>query len=393
MIAWMWASMAFGADLVVLADEVRPVDGPVISQGAVLVRDGKIAAVGGQSDVDVPEGAVVLRGAVVTPGLVDGLTAAGLTGPYNQPQDQDHDEPGLPVAAALRAVDAYAPWDPLVDWLREHGVTTIASGPSPGSPVGGRTVVTSTAPGGGVRVADGMLVLTLGEAAKELEGSHSRMGSAAEIRQAFALAAEYRARRALPLADRAPVDLALEPLAEALAGERRVVVFARRADDLLTALRLREDLGLDVVLAGATEAYLVRDAIAAAGVPVLVGPPMARAWSSSGEAHNGTFENAALLAAVGVPIGFGTGYEAYVPKVRVVLFEAAIAAANGLGPERALRAATLGGAEILGIADRTGSLTVGKDADLVVFDGDPFEYATHVCTVIVGGQVLEETCR
>jgi imidazolonepropionase-like amidohydrolase len=394
-LTWLWASLAAAADLVVVGDTVLPVSGPAIERGAVLVREGKIAAVGpSEALLEANPEATVVRGAVVTPGLIDGLSVAGLTGPHNESADQDHLEPGLPVAAALRAVDAFSPWDPLVGWLRQHGVTTVNSGPSPGAPVGARTVVATTAArSDSVVVADGMLVVTLGEPAKALAGSRTRMGAAAEVRQALAEAAEYRQRRALPLADRAPVDLALEPLAEALDGKRRVVVLARRADDLLSALRLGEDFGLDLVLAGATEAYLVRDEILASGVPVLVGPTMARAWPSRGEAHNGTFENAALLDAHGVRIGLTSGYESYVPKVRVVLFEAAIAAANGLGPERALRAATLGTAEILGLAARKGSLEVGKDADLVVFDGDPFEYASHVCAVVIGGDVVEETCR
>lgn len=392
----LWLGVALAADLVVEGERVLPVSGPAIEGGAVLIRDGRIARVGPRDEVidGLAADVRVVRGAVVTPGLVDGLSVAGLTGPQNAAVDQDHLEPDLPIAAGLRAVDAYSPWDPLVSWLRQHGVTTMQTGPSPGSPVGARTAVVSTAGrSDAVIVADGMLVVTLGEPAKAVAGSRTRMGAAAEIRQAFAAAREYQARRALPLADRAAVDLALEPLAEALDRRRRVVAVARRADDLLTALRIGEEFGLDLVLAGATEAYLVRDEILAAEVPVLVGPTMARAWSSVGEGHNGTFENAALLDRHGIPIGLTSGYEPYVPKVRVLLYEAAIAAANGLGAERALRAATLGGAEVLGLGGRKGSLEVGKDGDVAVFDGDPFEYASHVCAVIIGGEVVEETCR
>jgi imidazolonepropionase-like amidohydrolase len=219
------------------------------------------------------------------------------------------------------------------------------------------------------------------------------MGGVAEVRQALAEAREYRERRKLPLADRAPVDLGLDALVDALERRRRVVIVARRADDILTALRIREEFGLDAVIAGATEGYLVRDAIRAAAVPVLVGPVMARTWSELGEGREGSFENAALLDQAGIEIGLMTGYEGYVPKVRVVLFEAAVAAANGLGADRALRAATLGTAHILGIDARKGSLEVGKDADLAVFDGDPFEYASHVCAVVIGGAVASSACR
>jgi imidazolonepropionase-like amidohydrolase len=120
---------------------------------------------------------------------------------------------------------------------------------------------------------------------------------------------------------------------------------------------------------------------------------LARQWSSLGETHDGTFENTALLVQAGIRVGMMTGYEAYVPKVRVVGWEAAIAATNGLGFDGALAAATLENARILGVDTHKGSLEVGKDADLAVFDGDPFEYRSHVCAVLIGGEVVSDQCR
>ena len=105
------------------------------------------------------------------------------------------------------------------------------------------------------------------------------------------------------------------------------------------------------------------------------------------QTENASLENAALLADAGVPIAFTSGFEGYVPKNRVILFEAAVAAANGLGAERTLRALTIDAAKILGIADRVGSLEAGKDADVVLFDGDPFEYTSHVEAVLVNGEL------
>ena len=131
---------------------------------------------------------------------------------------------------------------------------------------------------------------------------------------------------------------------------------------------------------------MLLDEIRAAGVPVLLHPPMSRV-------RNGSFETAGRLAAAGIPFAVQTGFEDYVPKTRVLLWEAAIAAANGLGRERALEAVTLGAARILGISGRVGSIDVGKDADLVLFDGDPFEYTTHVCGVVIESDVLSRECR
>ena len=109
--------------------------------------------------------------------------------------------------------------------------------------------------------------------------------------------------------------------------------------------------------------------------------------------RNGSFETAARLADAGIPFAIQTGFEGYVPKTRVLLWEAAIAAANGLGRGRALEAVTLGAARILGVDDRVGSIEVGKDADLALFDGDPFEYTTHVCGVVIESEVLSRECR
>ena len=175
-----------------------------------------------------------------------------------------------------------------------------------------------------------------------------------------------------------------------LSGEVAAIVAAHRAHDILTALRLAEEFDLRMILSGGAEAYLVTDELRAAEVPVILHPTMARA---GGETQNATFETAALLRDAGVPVAIQSGYEAYVPKTRVVLFEAAVAAANGLGKDDALHAVTLAPAQILGISDRVGSIAEGKDADLVLYDGDPFEYTSHVCTVIIDGEIAVGECH
>lgn len=384
--------------LLLKAAQVHTVSGGVIEDGAVLVEDGRISAVGPADTIAAPAGAVVLEGAVLTPGLIDAWATAGLTGPNNNDGDQDHAERLAPVQPELRALDGYNPHDPLVAWIRGFGVTTINTGPSPGQPVSGRTLLTRTAAQPVSQVAideDALVVFSLGEGPKWRfgdAGAGSRMGSAAIVRQTLAEAREYAQRRLLRGADRAPVDLGMDALVELLNGQRQALFYAHRADDLLTAIRIAEEFGIQIALAGAAEGWLVRDQIAAAGVPVLVGPVMSRSWRA-GEQRNSNFENAALLHEVGVPVAFMSGYEGYVPKVRVVLWEAAIAAANRLGPEQTLAALTLTPAQILGIDDQVGSIEAGKVADLVLFDGDPFEYSSHACVVVLAGAVVSDTCQ
>jgi imidazolonepropionase-like amidohydrolase len=390
------AGLALAAPPILLkADAVHTVSGEVIEDGAVLVVDGRIEAVGPAAEVTAPAGAKVFEDKVLVPGMIDTWTTAGLTGPMNHDEDQDHAESRAPVQPELRALDAYHPHDALVAWIRGFGVTTINTGPSPGQPVSGRTLLRSTAPGAAPLEPDAFVLFTLGERPKGRfggDGASSRMGSAALVRQALSDARDYQARRKLRGADQAPRDLGMDALVDLLEGRRRALVHAHRAHDLQTALRIADEFGIDIVLAGAAEGWLIADELAAAGVPVLVGPVMARSWRA-GEQRNSNFENAARLADAGVPVAFMGGYEGYVPKVRVVLWEAAIAGANGLGPERTLRALTLGAAEILGVDDRTGSIDVGKAADLVLYDGDPLEYATHACVVLAGGEVVSQTCR
>jgi imidazolonepropionase-like amidohydrolase len=181
------------------------------------------------------------------------------------------------------------------------------------------------------------------------------------------------------------LDMKLAALAGVVSGKTPAIFNVYRADDIDTAIRIGTEFHLKYMLASVTEGYLIRDKIRQAGVPCLVGAIMQPFENL--QTSNATYENAALLQQAGIPIAIMTGYVGYVPKSRVLLFETAIAAANGLGTEPALRAITISAAKILGIDDRTGSLAKGKDADIVVFDGDPFEYTSHVQQVLVQGEV------
>ena len=166
-----------------------------------------------------------------------------------------------------------------------------------------------------------------------------------------------------------------------------MIFAAHRADDLETGLRLAKEFDLTARLDLATEGYLMADVIAEAEVPVVVHPTMQRAGSSM-ETFNSHLCNAAVLADHKIPLAIGTGFEGYVPKTRVLRYEAAMAMVNGLGRERALAAITLDAARILGVDDRVGSIEPGKVADLVLYDGDPFEHATHVTYTIQDGRVV-----
>lgn len=374
-----------------------------IQNGVVLINDGKIVAVGATSEVKVPADYERLRARVVTPGLIDTKSAVGLSGLYNVDADQDQDEATNPNTAEMRALDGFNPRDPLLAYVRSMGVTTAQVAPGEINPIAGQAGIFKLAGENPEKMAMrpvSAMVFNLGETPKEFYGEQkkapsTRMGTAALIRQALLEAQQYAEKwQKWESAEekneekRPKRDLKLEALARVAKGEVPAIFVAHRADDIMTALRLGEEFRLKLILSQATEGYLVREHIAKAKVPVLVGPTLERPGSM--ETMNATLENAALLAEVGVPIAFTAGFENYVPKNRVLLFEAAIAAVNGLGFDRALQAATIDAAKVLGIADRVGSLEPGKDGDLVLFDGNPFEYTTHVEGVIIEGEIQEK---
>jgi imidazolonepropionase-like amidohydrolase len=387
------ASAALAGDVAVRGETVHTMAGPPIADGVVVVRGGKIERVGPASSVAIPAGLRVLRAKVVTPGLVDAHTVVGLAGYLNQAHDQDQVERSSPVQPELRAIDAYDPEERLVEWVRRFGVTTLHTGHGPGALVSGQTMIVKTR-GATVDAATvvpaAMVAATLADSARGADGKSpgNRAKMVAMLRAELVAAQEYAKKKQAAEKDKEPArSLKLEMLERVVKGEMPLLVTAHRARDILSALRVAQEFGLRLVLDGGAEAYLVKDEIKRAGVPVIVHPAMARA---DGETENLGMETAARLKAAGIPIALQSGYEGYVPKTRVLLFEAAMAAANGLGGEGALAAATIDAARILGIPHRVGSLEEGKDGDLALYDGDPFEYTTHCVGVVIDGEVVRE---
>jgi imidazolonepropionase-like amidohydrolase len=379
--------------LAIYGDTVYTMAGPPIEKGVVLIDKGRITLVGSALDIPVPPAARVLRAAVVTPGLVDAHTAVGLTGYLNQDQDQDQLDKGEPIQPELRAIDSYNPRERLVAWLRGFGFTTLHTGHAPGALVSGQTMVVKTA-GDSVDAAAilpvAMVAVTLGDDARPGDDKRSpgtRSKAVAMLRGELVKTQDYLRKQDFADAEKRPDrDLRREVFADVLRGKLPLLVTVNRATDIDAALRIAAEFGIRIVLDSAAEAYLVADRIKAAGVPVIVHPTMRR--GGMGETENISFETAATLRAKGIPIALQSGYEGYVPKTRVALFEAAVAAANGLSTDEALAAITVDAATILGVADRVGALKPGLDGDVALFDGDPFEYTTHCVGVVVGGEVV-----
>ena len=383
---------ATAQDLAVRGRIVHTVAGDPIQDGVVVVQGGKITAVGPAAEVQVPEGLEVLEAAVVTPGLIDAHSVVGLAGWLNYDHDQDQLEESGAMQPELRAIDAYNPREPLIEWIRSFGVTTIHTGHAPGKVISGQTLIAKTR---GETVAESVIVpfaaiaATLGEGAVEsgdVPGNRSK--AVAILRQELIEARAYAAKSEDE--DGPARNLRHEALAALLRGDVPLMVSVQRTHDVVSALRIAEEFGIRLWLDGVAEAQDLVEEIAASGFPVLLHPPMQR---SVGERKNLSLETPAKLRDAGIPFALQSGYESYVPKTRVVLFEAAIAAAYGLGFEDALSSITLDAARILGIDERVGSLEVGKDGDLALYDGDPFEYTSHCIGVVIEGEVVSDTPR
>lgn len=437
--------------IAVRGETVYTMAGQPITDGVVLIRNGKIERVGAARDVQIPADFRTITARVVMPGLIDAHTVVGLAGYLNQPHDQDQLERSAAMQPELRAVDAYNAREELVVWLRQHGITTIHTGHGPGSLISGGTMIAKTigdTADEAMIISDAMIAVTLGPDAYAQGGRApgTRAKEVALLRQELLRAQEFVAKGARGTTPGAtstgntaaspdpatvprqpneqigargttdtttPVgrpteetntgaggaqtggsetarDLRRDAMVRVIRRDTPLLITANRAQDIVSAIRLAREFNIRIVLDGAAEGYLVVEEIKRSGFPVIVHPTMYRA---AGENENLSLETPATLRRAGIPVALQSGYESYVPKTRVVLFEAALAAANGLTQQEALGLVTIDAARLLGIANRVGTLEAGKDADIAMFDGDPLEYTSHVVGVIINGQVVSEERR
>lgn len=384
--------LAFGfsaeAQIAVKGETVYTMKGNPITNGVVLIKNGKIENVGTASSVKIPSNYKVYEAKVVTPGLIDAHSVVGLAGHLNISADQDQLETSNPIQPELRAIDAYNAREPLVEYLRDLGITTVHTGHGQGALISGQTMIvktTGTTVDANMIEPAKMLAFTLG---KNLSRSFSKPGTRSKgiamLRQELVKAQAYLEKRN---GDKDySKDLGMEALADLLEGKLTALVTVHRAHDIQATIRLQKEFGFPMVLDGVAEAYMVMDEIKEGGYPVFVHASMIR---PGGDAKNASMETAGKLYKAGIPVAFQSGFEGYVPKTRVVLFEAGVAAANGLGKDNALKMLTIDAAKILGIDKRVGSLEKGKDADIAMFNGDPLEYLTQVTGVIINGEKVK----
>ncbi|HNT76113.1 MAG TPA: amidohydrolase [Anaerolineae bacterium] len=383
--------------------------------GTVLIDDGRIAAVG--ADVTLPPDAEVYdaTGKVIMPGLIDPHCHVGIFHNGVSSRESDGNEMTDPVTPHLRALDALHPEDAFQD-LVEAGVTTVLTGPGSANVIGGQWICVKTAPKATVEqmilLEPAGMKMALGENPKRVYGDmqkkmpSTRMGNAAVLRTALVEAqnymakwqayeedlADYQAKVAAGETAKRPTpperNLKLEALSKVLPTADRgpalkCRIHAHRADDILTAIRIAEEFGLDISIEHATEGYKIADILAEKGIPVTAGPIIFSALKY--ELKDMTPKNPGLMSKAGVKVAIQTDE---MGAVKYLALNAALAVREGMSEEDALKAITITAAEIIGVEQRIGSLEPGKDADVVVFSGHPFDYRTVPELVLVDGEVV-----
>jgi imidazolonepropionase-like amidohydrolase len=381
--------------LAIINAEIHTVAQKEPIQGGILVADGKIADIG---DITIPDDADVIdaAGARVYPGFIDSHTHLGVSEEGLGWEGRDYNEMTEPVTAHLRALDAINPEEDGFREAVEAGITTVMSTPGSANILGGSTVVLKT--GGGLlhqRVLreNAGIKAALGENPKRIYSSQkkmpsTRMASAALLREALVAAGNYmdKIERAGGDSEKLPPrDLKLEALIPVLKKEIPIRMHAHRADDIATALRIAREFDIDLTLEHASEAHLIADKVAATGFPATVGPSLGNPGKV--ETQNKTLETVKVLSEAGMTVALTTDHPV-LSIYELLHAAAAVVRETGMDDYDVLRCITINAAKILGVEDRVGSIEKGKDADLVIVDGHPFDYLSQVLYTIIDGQVV-----
>jgi len=372
---------------------IKPIVGTELQTGSVLIGDdGKIAEIG--ENICVPAGtpAIDAGGRLVTPGCVDAHCHIGLDNEATGWEGKDYNEKVDPVTPQMRAIDSINPMDEAFANARKGGVTTACTGPGSANVVGGTFAAIKLA---GKRI-DNMIVkfplamkCAFGENPKRCYGQSggkapmTRMGTAAVLRETLFKAKRYCEDKD---AGKNPAfDMKMEAMIPVMKGEIPLKAHAHRADDILTSIRIAKEFGLGITLDHCTDGAVIADELAKEGFPAFVGPSFGS--KSKIELINKSFTTPAVLHEAGVPISIITDAPV-IPQENLPMC-AGLAAQSGLDMEEAWRAITINPARQTGIADRVGSLEVGKDADIVIWTADPLiNIGGHAYITIIDGKIV-----
>lgn len=374
------------------------ISGPIIDRGTVIIANGKISAIG--KDIPVPQGAEIFdaQGKTIMPGIVEAHCHLSVMDFGGDSWDHDADGASAPSGnlgpAVTPELESYYAFNPRHEQLRHalaSGITTILTRPGSGKIVSGMGIIAKTYGKSRkemVIMNPAEVKMALGENPKRNFGSRkmmpsTRMGSAAVLREALIKTQAYMKKKANTKPGEVfAVNYQLEALSKVLSGELKARIHAHRADDIMTALRISDEFGFQLSIEHASEAHLIVDEIVKRNVPCVLGPTFAR---SKVETRNKNFASAGQLERAGVKVCITT--DAPVVAAEYLRTCVSLCHREGMSEEGALKAMTLTAAEIIGIDDRLGSLDVGKDADMIMFNGHPLSFLSRVERAWVNGEV------
>lgn len=370
--------------------------GDIIEGGSILIDNGKIVEIGKAIVAPLDSEVIDVEGRMVTPGFIDAHCHLGMWEDGMGFEGDDGNEWVDPVTPQLRAIDGLNPMDVTIREACMGGVTTAVTGPGSANVVGGQFVAIKTH---GKRIDD-MIVkepvamkIAFGENPKRVYESQkkspiTRMATAAILRETLFKAKDYLEKKEKGLEDPSKMpdfDMGMEAMAKVIRKEIPLKAHAHRADDILTAIRIAKEFDVDITLDHCTEGHLIADILAEEGRSAIVGPSLTD--RSKIELRNQTFDTPRILHEAGVKIAIMTD-SPVIPEQYLSLC-AGLAAKSGLDEMEALKAITINPAEIVGIADRVGSIEVGKDADIVIFDGNPLkDIDSKTYMTIIDGEIV-----
>lgn len=381
--------------LAIINGKIYTMAGQTLERGTVLVENGKISGVGSNPEIPAEARIVDAQGKYILPGIIDAHTHIGIFEEGLGFEGADGNEMTNPVTPQLRALDAINPGDPAFAGAIAGGVTSLAVAPGSANVIGGQVLAMKT----WGRVVDDMVIkeplglkVAFGENPKRVysgqkQSPSTRMAVAAILRENLIAAANYIAKQENAQSENEQErDLKLEILAKVLRKEIPLRAHAHRADDIVTAIRIAEEFDVDICIEHCTEGHLIADFLADKGISAIVGPTLGA--RPKVELMNTTFRTPGILYRAGVKVALTSDHPVF--PVQQLPIQAALAHKCGLPEIEALKAITINAAEILGIAQRLGSIEVGKDADLVIFSGHPFHWQSRVEKTIVDGEIVYE---
>lgn len=370
----------------------------ILEHACILIEDGKIKSIEENIDVEVSEEDTVIdaTGLWVMPGLIEAHCHVGITEEKKGMEGDDCNETTTPVTPELRALDAINTMDPAFHNAIQAGITSIMVGPGSSNVVGGQFLFMKTH--GANRSIESMLVkapsamkVAFGEnpkkAFKDLNmAPTTRMSIAALLREEIQKAIQYKNKkdRAEQEGEEFLVDFKFESWIPVLEKKIHLKAHVHRADDILTAIRIAKEFDLKLTLDHCTEGHLIAEEIKESGFPAIVGPSLAS--RNKLETQNADFKTSGVLANKGVVVAVTTDHP--VSLVQYLPICAGLAAKNGLGVLGGLKSITINPAIICEVNDRVGSLKVGKDADIAIFNGNPLEVFTHTMYTIINGEIV-----